>query len=334
MRKFLDRLIAGLLSMWVVLQFVSFPTEIKKVPAANLAAEIQDTWKRLKEKNLLHGSLLITQGDRVVFSDGPLDLQYSIASVSKSFVGARFTELEKSGLDLNAPVCQWLKNFCKGRLAHITIEHLLNHQAGFGRDLSFLQFAKRTVNTSWTIQDIDIQKLDDSYLHSDPGSKMQYSNFGYLVLSRLLEIIEQKSFSVIIQDLARRAHLHKTSTVQRGDVLPIYILMPFSRWGFAWNIENSVYHAAGAGGLKSSVQDLIQWIDFSYRNSDQDYARGWVRTKKQSYKAYWHNGATFGSYTLIAVLPDENIRVALSIDNFKFTKQWSEMAEQFEQHFY
>jgi CubicO group peptidase (beta-lactamase class C family) len=176
--------------------------------------------------------------------------------------------------------------------------------------------------------------VDEGLLHSEPGRTMKYSNFGYLVLSRVLELIEQKSFSKIIQDLSQKALLSKTSSITKSEVLPIFVLIPFSKTSFSWNVENAVYDAAGAGGIKSSVNDLIRWIDFSYSKHDQDYDRGWVRAKKQSYEAYWHNGATFGSYTLVAILPQQNIRVALSIDNFKFTKQWSEMAEQFEQYFY
>lgn len=334
MRKALNHALAGILICWVTLQFFSFPTKVQKTSAKDLVTEIQNSWKSLKAKNLIHGSILIMQDDQVLFSDGPMDFQYSIASVSKSFVGTRFTELEKAGLDLNTPACKWLKNFCEGKFASITIEHLLNHTSGFGRDLSFKEFAQRMIQASWSIQDIDTTKMHDRYLHSEPGAKMNYSNFGYLVLSRILEIIEQKKIPQIVAELAQRAELPQTASIQRHDVLPIYILIPFSKISFAWKVENSVHDAAGAGGIKSSVKDLIRWIDFSSRKRDQDYARGWVRTKKQSYEAYWHNGATFGSYTLVAVLPRENIRIALSIDNFKFTKQWSEMAEKFEQYFY
>lgn len=334
MKKLFDKTFTVLIFSWVALQYVSCQKDIQKTTAEGLIPAIQNTWMDLKAKNLIHGSILITKDDQIIFADGPVEKIFSIASVSKSFVGAKFTELEKQGLDLNTPACQWLKNFCSGNLGKITLKHLLQHRSGFGRDLSIVHAIKRLINPDGDLKNIDSLKINDNSLKSEPGSKRTYSNFGYLMLSRILEIIEQKDFKDIISDLSAKSGLKHTAAIKKGDVLPIYILMPFSSVSAAWNVENRLYESAGTGGIKSSVRDLIRWIDFSVYKTSEDYDRGWVRSQDQTYQAYWHNGATFGSYSLIAILPEQKIKIALSIDNFKLTKQWSEMAEQFEQYFY
>lgn len=334
MKRIIDFVISLLLCLWVSLQLISCEISPEKNVTSNieLVSKIQNKWISLKEKNLIHGSIRIEQNGKVLFVDGPQNQVYTIASVSKSFVGAAFSDLEKQGLNLDSPICQWLTNFCAGNLGKISINHLLNHYSGLGRDLSLMHFAQRFLNPNWDIQNIDFIKIDDSYLKSPPGSEFRYSNFGYLVLSRLWELIVRKPFSTLIAEQARNAGLKETSLIEKGDIFSIEISFPFSHLSYPVQFHTHLYRSAGTGGVKSSVSDLIKWLNFAAYSSSQRYARGWVQS--ENHQAIWHNGAAFGSYSLVAILPKQNLKIAIATDNFKFTKQWSNMAEQFEHYFY
>ncbi|MFV8256545.1 serine hydrolase domain-containing protein [Bdellovibrio bacteriovorus] len=335
-KKVLSHTFTVLIYSWVGLQFFSCSPDIQKVKEKELATRLQNTWQELKKENLIHGSILIQKGSEVLFADGDLNKVYPIASISKSFVGLIYFHKSQQGLKLDTPVCHWLKNFCTGDLQKITLQQLLDHKSGFGRDLSLVSFLKRSLSADWNLQDIDTLVLEDKDLNSAPGKEFGYSNFGYLVLSRVLEIIEQKNFSQILQE---HVPTSTTAAIQKGDRLPAYALVPGSSIQWELNKDSSLYKSAGAGGIKSSALDLMQWLGQQRQtlpklNKDKHYSLGWVRSEKQSYQAYWHNGATPGFYSLVAVIPESDLRIVILTDNYKFIKHWSDKAEAFEQYLY
>ena len=330
------------LCVWVVAQFLAQEVKVPTSTEQEIPQRIINTWKELREKNMISGSILIKQGDKTLFADGSQDQTYAISSMSKSFVGLKYAALENKGLDLNTPACKWLPSFCVTELNKVTLRLLLDHKAGFGRDLSFGYFLKRTFDSTWTIQDIDHVNLTAKDLMNPPGVKYLYSNFGYLTLSRILELIEQKSFSEIMGELQKDAHLTQTSVIAKGEILPIQVLVPGTHAQTTLNLETILYRSAGTGGIKSSAQDMAQWLEYAkslglqkiFAKNKDHYRQGWVRSQKQSFEAYWHNGASLGAYSLMAVIPKSDLKIVVLTNNFKFAKQWAEQAEQFEQYFY
>lgn len=342
LKKIADYIGTTLIFSWVALQFISCEPQISPTTEAELPQKIQSLWSDLKAKNLISGSILIQQGDQVLFQDGPQDLQYAVSSISKSFVGWKYYELSQQGLNLNTPVCHWLQNFCKDSLKSITVQMLLDHKAGFGRDLSFVHFLKRTFNPDWSIENIDKLPLTADDLKNPPGSQFLYSNFGYLVLSRLLEVISSKNFAGVIQEVAEQSAMNETDLIAKHDIIPIKVLLPYTRWQTSLELETILYRSAGTGGVRSSTRDLAKLLgtfqkkDFQkiFTEPKSYYRHGWVRSQDTSYKAYWHNGASLGAYSLMALIPESDLRIVILTNNFKPAKFWSQQAEQFELLFY
>lgn len=82
----------------------------------------------------------------------------------------------------------------------ITIEHLLRHQAGFYRDPLF---SSRDVMQQMGLS--EPPAADDFFrlvlprqLRFKPGTSQRYSNFGYLLLSRIIEHVSGKSYEQFI----------------------------------------------------------------------------------------------------------------------------------------
>lgn len=337
-----DRILSVLAGVWLLFHIISWEITPPPVSLQALPATLQTTWQSLKEKNLIHGSFLVIQGDKVLFADGPLDRKYPIASISKSFVGFRFFQLQKEGLSLQTPACHWLKSFCVEGVDHITLQQLLDHRSGFGRDVSFWQYLKRTFDSDWSIKNIDTMELSAQSLQFAPGSDFSYSNFGYLALSRILELIEQKEFSEIVDAMAKDASLTHTSLIKKDEIYPTSHLIPFTKISWTTNFKTTLDTVAGAGGIASTAEDLAKWLTYLEKNnfmqifekSKESYAHGWIKSRKSSYQAYWHNGASPGAYALAAQVPSSDLRVVQLTDQLTYAKQWSHLTEQFETFFY
>jgi CubicO group peptidase (beta-lactamase class C family) len=341
-RIILDIASTVILCTWVILRLISWDAPPKAIEENQIPEQLENIWKNLKQDNLVHGTILIFKDDQLIFSDGEKDKSYAIASLSKSFVGYRFFELKQSGLSLATPVCHWLKNFCQPELERISLQHLLDHRSGLGRDLSLWHFATRSFSPDWNIKNIDSLKLQPTDLHSTPGNEFRYSNFGYLVLSRVLEIIDQKNFGEIISALAKTANLNETKEISRNSIFPIYHLIPYTGLLMTTEWDTNLYRSAGTGGIQASARDVAQWLNFLEKKNfnqvltedNKDYSHGWTHSKKTSYQAYWHNGASIGSYSLMVSIPTSKIRIVVLEDQINYTKQWTNLAEKFEEYFY
>lgn len=331
--------------LFVILMFsltIAPPRDKHEVSLGELSKHYVDHWKDLKSKNLLSGSILIQQDGQTLYSDGDTKAPQLVASISKSFVGFLFYELSQQGMDLNQSVCTWLKNFCVEEIKEITLLHLLNHKSGFGRDISFLEFLKRTIQDDWELSHLDQLDLSKSDLKNSVGQKFLYSNFGFLVLSRVLEIVQKKSFPEIIRDLAVRKGLKNTSVLKKDQEVLRNFLIPFTDWKFSYRTEMTIHKSAGAGAIVSTAEDMVKWlgvleearfINSIFDNSRSNYAYGFIRSKEKPSK-YWHNGGTIGVYAVIGIIPEQRLKVVVLMNNFKPNKTWDNEVEDFEVHLY
>lgn len=139
---------------------------------------------------------------------------FRIASNTKPFTAAAIRELlRNSDLTLDTPMLDALNRspteqrspaddeLGDSRLRDITINHLLNHRAGWNRDESFdplyrlgeIHAAGR--RSKPLTMEVVIDYMLKQPLQSDPGEEYAYSNFCYLTLGRIIEVQTGKSFN-------------------------------------------------------------------------------------------------------------------------------------------
>lgn len=84
----------------------------------------------------------------------------------------------------------------------ITVEHLLRHQGGFHRDPVFsARDVKHQMGLDRTPEKEDYFKLVLSRrLRFKPGTRNDYSNFGYLLLSEIIEKVSGRSYEEFMQE--------------------------------------------------------------------------------------------------------------------------------------
>ncbi len=159
------------------------------------------------------GKLIYAKGFGLADEDKKLPAQvdsvYRIASLSKCITAVATVQLVEQGkLKLTDPVFSLLKlkpylkagEISDHRLDDITVEHLLRHRAGWDdkapnapRWGAITAQKVMGLNRFATTEEV-IRVMMREPLNFDPGSRMAYSNFGYLVLGRVIEAASGQSY--------------------------------------------------------------------------------------------------------------------------------------------
>jgi CubicO group peptidase (beta-lactamase class C family) len=166
--------------------------------------------KQYTDVDWFSGSVVIFKEDKVIYdkSFGYADIENKvnntsamkirIGSINKHFTAALVMQKIQSGdLSLDDKLEKFGLGFPKDIAKKITIRHLLQHRAGFA-DIFNNEYFK-TYRSLKSIND-KIPLLLDKPLISKPGTKFNYSNYGYIVLVAILEKIEKKNFQQIINE--------------------------------------------------------------------------------------------------------------------------------------
>lgn len=120
-----------------------------------------------------------------------LDTVYKIGSITKLFTGIEIMRMHEEGLiDLDTSITDYLPDFSiNSRFSSsnpITIRSILAHRSGLPRNETLLQWyweARPNVLTALS------DSLSDAYQAFPVGYRYKYSNIGYNVLGRIIEVV-------------------------------------------------------------------------------------------------------------------------------------------------
>ncbi len=226
-------------------------------------------------------ALGLAQNDSILFTKGyglanlstksPITPEtiFPIASVSK-FITALITMklVEDGKCSLDDKVVDYLPNFPnRPFMDKITIEHLLRHQSGLIDHEDW--FDSLYIHHHRVFTDAELYTFLDKPLFFQPGSHYSYSNAGYAILSRIIEVIENDTFHNIIQKI-----------ISRPLSLPSIGMWP-QNWhsskatmGYEVSEEtpDTSFHMMtkgmkGDGGLSSSLIDLLKLMQATTNGS-------------------------------------------------------------------
>ncbi len=112
------------------------------------------------------------------------DTIFDLASVTK--MAATTTSLmilvEQGKIDLNAPVIKYIPSFGKRAKDKVTVRNLATHSSGLP---AWFPFYEICVNREEVFRSID----EDFALEYPPGEKRVYSDIGFIMLGRLIEVV-------------------------------------------------------------------------------------------------------------------------------------------------
>jgi CubicO group peptidase (beta-lactamase class C family) len=182
------------------------------------------------------------------------ETRFRIASMTKSFTAMAILKLrEDKRLSLDDSIIKYIP-IMSTKLPtdspDITIRHLLTHIGGFPQD------------DPWADRFLDMGKEDfDTLLSSDlklaniPGTDFEYSNLGYAILGRIIEVVSGESYQqYITREILKPLDMHDT-TFELNDV-PSNLLALGYRWeDEKWKLEPMLHD--GAFGAMVSLYIII-----------------------------------------------------------------------------
>ena len=259
----------------------------------------------LRQHNVAGATLAIAKGGRLLYARGfgyadvaaeqPMqpNTEMRLASLSKPMTGVAVLMLVDRGLlspdDKVLSILQEggfakLKGDADPRWHNLSIRHLLQHSGGWDRSVSkdpMFQVVSITralkLRKTATADDILRYQLTQP-LDFDPGEKYVYSNFGYSVLGRVVEITLGKPFDECMTELVlapramQQTRLGRTRLEDRGANEARYYMQNLEKHVPFWTVLNKARR--GPAEIQDPVEEPYGRWDLEVMDSHG----GWVST--------------------------------------------------------
>jgi len=203
-----------------------------RLSASALAQAVDQRLTRQTQDGLFSGAVLIAKNGQVLFqraygladreSGKPNDLntQFRFGSMGKMFTMVAIMQLVQDGkIDPAAPIGRYLADYPNQDVAtKVTVANLLTHTGGtgdiFGPDFDAHKASLR-----------DLKDYVDLYgkrpLDFAPGSRVAYSNYGFILLGRIVEAVSGLSYDAYLQrNIFDPAGMASTGNLPESTVLP------------------------------------------------------------------------------------------------------------------
>ena len=272
----------------------------------------------LYQRGQFNGSVLVAVNGKIIYTNGFGESNFDthakftpatlscLASVSKQFTAMMIMMLaEQNKINYDDPISQYVPELSKYAYG-ITIRHLLTHTSGIP-DVGDLGIDHPGLTNIEVLKTLTKQ---DS-LAFKPGTKYQYSNTGYILLSIIVERITGKSFKdYLTEKILFPLKMNNTFLYDGSQQLSNNIAIGYSQFN---QKDGYTELTTGDGGMFSNVYDLLKWSEALYseelvKQSTLDtafipakvmegkttYGFGWNITGTGADKVVWHTGNTGG----------------------------------------
>ena len=332
---------------WGTISLKSQTIESNKALKAKIDAYLQAS-----VLNGFSGSVLVSQKGNIILSKGygwadrknkipnTASTVYNIGSVTKQFTASAILKLVEQGEIKTSDKISLFYKQAPADKKNITIHQLLTHSSGI---------SPRTGGFRYDEADKE-QFLNDffeSELQSEPGTKHQYANANYIMLSAILESVSKQNYGTFLNEYlfepagmdytGYKSISFNTEKLAHG----YYYHIGDEQW-LDWGItqehlpyNNKHWYSIGKGDIHSSAEDLYKW-HVALKNNDvltaktketqetayvaenenmtSHYAYGWaISGSKRGTKIVAHNGSN-GIYfaDFIRFIDDEVVIIYLS----------------------
>lgn len=210
---------------------------------------------------------------------------YRMASVTKPMTAAAVMKLVEQGkIDLDAEVQKYVPHFPK-KPHPVTVRQLLQHLGGISHYKNYnaegrIREPKNTKEALAVFQDFD--------LVAEPGTRYQYSSYGYNLLGAVIEGASGRSYGDYMRDeIWKPLGMNDTRMDDPRAIIPNRVRGYTLSGGVVRNSEYvDISSRFAAGGTRSTVRDMIA---FAW-NLDRVL-------KAESIDAMWTSGVTRGGET-------------------------------------
>ena len=294
------------------------------------------------ERGHFNGSVLVAKDGKIYYEKGfglaniewnipnNPDTKFKLASLTKQFTAMAIMILvEEQKIDLEAPVSLYLTDYRRDIGSKISVRQLLHHTSGLAR--SVILPAENRNDIMWTREKL-LSKINQLDLIFEPGTKYSYSNIGYNLLAFIVESVSGQDYARFLKDrIFEPLGMNDTGFPDYQEAVS-GIAQGYARLmgRFEKSPSNDASYVKGAGGLYSTVRDMLKWDQALYDHkliSPENTQLMYKRSKKSNYGFGWtvydyyvsgdkrnmvvHEGAGAGSATSIERYLDDKITIII-----------------------
>lgn len=257
------------------LAFIAEVAEPVYLPNSALTDPNTLTWlnsyiDKLIAENDLFGSVLIAEGERIVFervygfADAKRavkvtsDTRFNLGSGNKMFTALAIAQLVAAEkLSYDDPLIKFFADFPQGEFAaKATIHHLLSHTSGIGE--YWTEEYVQHWNEIETLRDY-LPWIYKAGIKYELGKEFYYSNSNFLLAGL---IIEQASgmdyYDYIRKNIYQPLGMTATDSYFRNDS-NVVLAAPLKREEKGWVIANQGLRGSSAGGGYSTMHDMLKF---------------------------------------------------------------------------
>lgn len=297
--------------------------------------KLDSLFEMLQQRGLATGSVAISTNGKTAYQRAigfvtldsnkkiPPDIntKYRIGSVSKMFTAVMIFQLIDEGkLQLHEKLAAYFPQLPNA--AKITIKDLLYHRSGlhdYTHETNFPDWMDKPKTHSALLQIIAGKGAD-----FEPGAKADYCNSNYLLLSYIIEKIDQLTYGEALEKriIAKlgltNTYYGKSATIRRNESCSYKYAD--STWKKEKETDLSIH--GGAGSIVSTPGDLVVFIQQLFtgnlisrasldcmKTMIDGYGMGMFPYDFNSTKGYGHNGRIEEFYSAVRYYPEKKLAV-------------------------
>jgi CubicO group peptidase (beta-lactamase class C family) len=253
------------------------PPEGSGIPAASddqLADRVQEHVAAMNGPDAFSGAILIAHNGNIVFDQAwgmagetnhfrnTVDTQFCIGSMNKMFTAVAILQLVGQGkLALDKPIATYWPDYPNRDLAsRVTIRELLTHAGGTGNIFTPEYEAHR--EETRTLADY-VKLFGSRPVAFEPGSRMEYSNYGFILLGRIIELVSGEPYQKYVHEHVYQpaGMMHTDSRPEADHVSGRAIGYTPGQNGLVPNTDGMPWSGTSAGGGYSTVRDLFLFAE-------------------------------------------------------------------------
>src|SRR6266481_3315625 len=193
----------------------------------------------------------------------PRPAKFRIGSMNKMFTATSILQLVQAGkITLTDALGKYIPDYPNKEFASkVTIQQLLTHTGGTG-DIFGPEFDAHRKELR-TLQDY-VNLYGKRNLEFEPGSRWEYSNYGFLLLGVVVERMSGKSYyDYVNENVYGPAGMAASGSLTEGQIVPNRSIgyTRFGGGGLQPNTDTLPYRGTSAGGGYATVEDLVRFAN-------------------------------------------------------------------------
>jgi len=235
-----------------------------------LAARVDEHLTKTSGPDAFSGAVLISHNGQIILEKAwgmadnerqipnRTDTQFCIGSINKMFTAVAILQLVRQGrIALDKPIVTWWHDYPNHDLAaRVTPRELLSHTGGTG-DIFTPEYEAHRMEVR-TLADY-VGLFGARSVAFEPGTRMEYSNYGYILLGRIIELVSGETYENYVHEhiFVPAGMLHTDSRPERDHIAGRAVGYTHKSGGLAPNTDTMPWSGTSAGGGYSTVHDLF-----------------------------------------------------------------------------